>query len=218
MQAGQPKWRRRKDARPGEIVSAALDVFGDKGFAAARLDDIAAQAGVSKGALYLYFETKEALFRAVVHEMVAPNVAAIASVITTFPGSFAELLRMVLPRAAAALTQSGAGRVIKMVVGEGTNFPELARAWHDEIISPTLGAMRARIERAQAEGEVRNGDARYFAYSLIGPMLLGVIWREVLEPAGAEPIDLEALARQHAEAVLAGMLTADATRDEGLAS
>jgi AcrR family transcriptional regulator len=206
MHQGQPKWRRRKQARPGEIVRAAFEVFGEKGFAAARLDDIAARAGVSKGALYLYFETKEALFRAVVQDMVAPNVTAIAAFAESFPGSFADLARLILPRAASILATTGAGRVIKMVVGEGRNFPELAGAWHDEIITPALGALKTRIERAQAAGEVRPGDSRYFAYSLIGPMLLGVIWREVMEPVGAEPVDLERLAGQHVESVLQGIL------------
>lgn len=206
LEAGGPKWKRRKQARPGEIVGAAFEVFAEKGFAAARLDDIAARAGVSKGALYLYFETKEALFRAVVHDRVAPNVAAIAALAETFPGSFAELIRLILPRAAEVLTASGAGRVVKMVVGESRNFPELARAWHDEVITPGLGALKRRIERAQAAGEVRAGDARYYAYSLMGPMLLGIVWREVMEPVGAEPVDLPALAAQHVEAVLAGLL------------
>ncbi len=206
LAAGQPKWRRRKDARPAEIVGAAFDVFAEKGFAAARLDDIAARAGVSKGALYLYFETKEALFQAVVRDRVAPNVVAIAGVASSFPGPFADLARMLLPRAAQVLEASGAGRVVKMVVGEGRNFPELARYWHAEVITPALGALSARIEKAQAEGEVRPGDPRYYAYSLIGPMLLGIIWREVMEPIGAEPVDLQALAAQHVETVLQGML------------
>jgi AcrR family transcriptional regulator len=72
-----PRWRRRKTARPAEIAEAALDVFADKGFAGARLDDIASRAGISKGALYLYFETKEDIFRAVVRGAMAPNFDAI---------------------------------------------------------------------------------------------------------------------------------------------
>ena len=206
LAAGQPKWRRRKEARPAEIVGAAFEVFAERGFAAARLDDIAARAGVSKGALYLYFETKEALFQAVVRDRVAPNVVAIAGIASSFPGPFADLARMLLPRAAQVLEASGAGRVVKMVVGEGRNFPELARHWHAEVITPALGALTARVERAQSEGEIRPGDARYFAYSLIGPMLLGIIWREVMEPIGAEPVDLAALASQHVETVLQGLL------------
>lgn len=208
LELGRPKWKRRKEARPGEIVQAAFDVFSEKGFAAARLDDIAARAGVSKGALYLYFETKEALFLAVVRDRVAPNVAAIAGLAASFPGRFADLVRLLLPRAAQVMSASGAGRVVKIVVGEGRNFPDLARHWHAEVITPALGALSARIERAQAEGELRPGDARYYAYSLIGPILLGIIWREVMEPVGAEPVDLEKLASQHVETVLSGLLTA----------
>src|SRR5690606_25432326 len=106
----------RKDARPQEIVAAALEVFSDKGFAAAKLDDIAARAGVSKGALYLYFETKEDLFRAVVTEAVVPNVDLIVGFARRFDGSFADLVRLLLPRMAAVATHGGVGRVLKMVV------------------------------------------------------------------------------------------------------
>src|SRR3569623_493960 len=91
---GEPKWRRRKEARPAEIVQAALQVFSEKGFAGAKLDEIAARAGVSKGALYLYFETKEDLFRAVVRQAVAPNVEAVEAAVEGFQGDFASLLRL----------------------------------------------------------------------------------------------------------------------------
>src|SRR6185369_4074094 len=94
MDAGEPKFRRRKADRPAEIVSAALGVFAEKGFAAARLDEIAARAGVSKGALYLYFETKEDLFRAVVAQAVAPNIEAVEAAVERFEGDFASLLRL----------------------------------------------------------------------------------------------------------------------------
>ena len=204
---GEPKWRRRKQARPAEIVDAALAVFAEKGFAAARLDEIARRAGVSKGALYLYFETKEDLFRAVVRDSVAPNVTAIASLAETWPGPFAELPRLILPRAAQVLVATRAGKVAKMVIGESRNFPELARHWHAEVITPALGALTRRIATAQDAGEVRAGDPRAYAFSLIGPLLMGLIWREVMEPIGAEPVDLEALAAQHVETVLQGLLT-----------
>ncbi|HYE42134.1 MAG TPA: TetR/AcrR family transcriptional regulator [Caulobacteraceae bacterium] len=208
---GEPKWRRRKEARPAEIVEAAFAVFAEKGFAAARLDEIARRAGVSKGALYLYFETKEDLFRAVVRDAVAPNVAAIAAFAESWPGSFAELARMLLPRAAQMLVATGAGKVAKMVIGESRNFPELARHWHAEVITPALGALSRRIQRAQEQGELRPGDPRACAFSLVGPLLMGLIWREVMEPIGAEPVDIEALAAQHVETVLAGLLA----RQEG---
>jgi AcrR family transcriptional regulator len=203
---GQPKFRRRKEARPSEIVAAALEVFAERGFASARLDEIAARAGVSKGALYLYFETKEDLFRAVVTDRVAPNIEMVLTFARSFEGSFADLVRMLLPRAAAVVQASGAGRVLKMVVGESRNFPELARTWHDEVINKAITAISGLIESAQARGEIVAGEPRLHALSLASPLLAGVLWRETFEPIGAAPIDLEALARQHVETVLRGLL------------
>jgi AcrR family transcriptional regulator len=206
MLAGGPKWRRRKEARPAEIIAAALEVFAEKGFAAARLDDIAARAGVSKGALYLYFETKQDLFTAVVREAVAPNLDQVAALASAIEMPFADLTRLFYQRAAEIFTVSKVGAVAKMVVGESRNFPEIARVWHDEVVVKALGLVGGFIARAQAKGEVRAGDPRLMAVSMMGPMILGVLWREVLEPAGAEPIDIRALAAQHAETVLSGLL------------
>src|ERR1700750_3287710 len=93
-----PKFRRRKTDRPGEIVHAAMEVFAEKGFAAARLDDIAGRAGVSKGALYLYFETKEDLFRAVVGQAIAQNLTAVRAMMSAHPGPFSDLLRALAGR------------------------------------------------------------------------------------------------------------------------
>src|SRR6185503_4661309 len=117
------KWRRRAEARPAEIVQAADQVFSEKGFAAARLDDIAARAGVSKGALYLYFETKQDLFRAVVRETIAPNLQAVAGFISQSPLPFADLIRLVFARIGALMTDGRLGAVAKMVIGESRNFP-----------------------------------------------------------------------------------------------
>ena len=205
LPAGSPRWRRRKDERPAEIVAAALAVF-----AAARLDDIAARAGISKGALYLYFETKEDLFRAVVTEAVAPNLDAVRALLETHDGELAPLVRMAVARMAGIIATSPAGGVLKVVIGESRNFPELAKVWHDRLVGPALAAMTAAIRRAQARGEVRPGDPRVHALSLISPMVVGVIWRETFQPVGAEPFDLAAIAAQHVETALNGMLTAEA--------
>ena len=207
MPPGQPKWRRRKEARPAEIVSAALEVFAEKGFAAARLDDIAARAGVSKGALYLYFETKQHLFEAVVRDAVLPNVEAVEAVVRTVDLPFGALARMITARVGAFAAETPIGAVLKMVIAESGNFPDLARVWHDQVVSRALAVMTGVIERAQAKGEVRPGDPRLHAFSIIGPMLLGVIWREVLQPVGGAPVDLRVLAEQHIETALGGLLT-----------
>jgi AcrR family transcriptional regulator len=206
LPVGEPRWRRRKEARPGEIAAAALAVFAEKGVAAARLDDIAARAGVSKGALYLYFETKQDLFAAVVRDAISPNLAAVEVAAGAINLPFAVIIRALIEQAAEMMTVSPVGPVAKMVIAESRNFPELARVWHDEVVARMLGVLTGLIERAQAKGEVRPGDARFHALALIGPLLMGVLWREVLTPVGAAPLDLRALARQHVDTILAGLL------------
>ena len=206
MTRGEPKFRRRKEARPGEIVAAALQVFAERGFAAARLDDIAARAGVSKGALYLYFETKEDLFRAVVRDAVAPNLDAAAAVIGAGAEDFAGCVRALASRLSALLAAGPFAAVAKMVVGESRNFPDLARIWHDQLAGRALALLTGLVEHGQARGEVRAGDPRFYAFSLAGPLVMGALWREVFIPVGAAPLDLQALAAQHVETVLEGLL------------
>ena len=202
----EPKFQRRKEARPGEIVEAALRVFGEKGFAAARLDEIAVRAGVSKGALYLYFETKEDLFRAVVTQSVVPNVGRVREMMAAFEGSFPDFVSAFARLFAHTAAHSPMGAIGKMVIGESRSFPTLARHWHDAVVSPALSLLTGVIARAPERGEVRPGDPRLFAVQLVGPFLLAVIWLETFVPVGGEPIDLERLAEQHARTQVLGLL------------
>ena len=201
-----PKWQRRKQARPSDIVAAALLVFGEKGFAGAKIEEIARRAGVSKGTVYLYFEAKSDIFRAVVQQAVIPNIADIEAMVLELDLPFAELLQLLLPRFAALVTARPIGAVVKMVIGESRNFPELARVWHDEVISRGLGLLSGLVERGQRRGEIRPLDPRAAAFSIMGPMLMGVLWREILMPVGGAEIDLAAIASQHAETILSGLL------------
>ena len=205
-----PRWQRRAEDRPREICAAALDVFAEKGFAAAKLDEIAKRAGISKGTLYLYFKDKEQLFRAVIRDTVVPNVENMRSDLIQTGIPFDQLIRFFFAQFALITSQVPIGSVAKMVISESRNFPELAKVWHDEVVSKALGTVTALIEMAQAKGEVREGDARLHAFTLLGPMLMGLIYRETLEPVGGEPLDFAALTRQHAETVLAGLLTEEA--------
>lgn len=204
--ASGPKWKRRKDARPAEIVAAALDVFAEKGFAAARIEDIARRAGISKGALYLYFPTKEDVFRAVVRDAVAPNVEALQAQLGAADVSFPDLLRRMLPQLAQMIVTTRLPAVAKMVVGESGNFPELARVWYDDVVGKAVGMLSSLIEHAQRRGEIRPGEPYIHAFSLVGPVLMGLLWRETFTPIGGTEIDLPAVARQHIETVLNGML------------
>jgi AcrR family transcriptional regulator len=201
-----PRWQRRAEDRPREICAAALEVFAEKGFAAAKLDEIARRAGVSKGTLYLYFQDKEQMFRAVVRDAVVPNMEAMTAAIRNVDAPFAQVIRAMLSGFASTAQRLPIGRVAKMVIGESTNFPELARVWHDEVASKALGAIATFVEKAQQRGEARPGDPRLFAVSIMGPLITGVLWQATLLPAGGAPMDLEALAKQHADAVLDGLL------------
>lgn len=207
MDAGAPKFRRRKADRPAEIVSAALAVFAEKGFAAAKLDEIARRAGVSKGAVYLYFETKEDIFRAVVGQAIAPNLIAVKAMAAAHPGPLADLLRGVAAHVGRVVETTPIGGVLKMVVAEAGNFPEIAKVWHDELVAQALGAMTAAIEAAQARGEVKPGNPRIYALQLIAPLLVSVLWRETFTPIGAPPFDIPAVMVQHIDTLLGGLLT-----------
>jgi len=206
MSHAEPKWRRRKEARPGEIVDAALAVFAEKGFAAAKLDDIARRGGISKATLYLYFETKEEIFRAVARAAVALLIEALDSSPEASGGPFAELAPRLLSRAAAMMESGQVPAIARMVIGESRNFPDLARIWHDDVVASVIGIVTGIIARAQERGEVAPGDPRFHAFSLMGPLVMAMLFGEVFGGTGASPPDLQALADQHARTALRGLL------------
>ena len=205
LPAGQPKFRRRPADRPAEILSAALEVFAERGFQAARLEEVAKRAGVSKGALYLSFETKADLFRAVVTDAISPNIERVKAVASAdLP--LEQVVRMALPMLARqVVTDRRITGVVKLVIAESRNHPELATIWRETVVEPGIQLMSGLIAAAQARGEVRAGDPRLFAFGLMGPMVLSMVWRETFEPVGAEALDVVALAEQHVDTVLRGM-------------
>ena len=200
------RWRRRKAERPGEILAAALEVFARKGFAATRLDEIAAQAGVSKGALYLYFDTKQALFRAVVDTLATPDLEPARQMAARYQGRFAELAPLILALLAKLAGPGPLPAAAKMVLAESRNFPDLAQAWCERVVSAAVDLVAEMIAGAQARGEIGPGDPRIHALSLVGPLMAAMLWREAFTPIGAAPFDLQALAEQHARTALRGML------------
>lgn len=210
VSASSPKWRRQKETRPADIIRAALDVFSEKGFAGAKMEEIAARAGVSKGAPYLYFPTKEDLFRAVVREVIEPDIEPMLTAARQHDGPLEPLLRAMTQHVAHIAATTQLGRVVKLVISESSTFPEIARIWHDTVLSRALGTIALLIEKAQARGEVRPGDPRNHAISVIAPLLVGVIHRETFAPVGATPFDLSHLMTQHLDTVLPGLF---ATKD-----
>jgi len=207
----KPRWNRRKEARPAEIVGAALDVFAENGFAAARLDEVARRAGLAKGTLYRYFDTKEDLFRAVVQQALGAHLQAIEQGAAAFRGSLAEVVPMLLLRVASGLGDGRTPAILRVVLTESRAFPDLARIWHDEVVARMLALLTGLIAEAQARGEVRPGDPGLHAFSIVGPLIVGVLFREVFGREGPHAPDLGALVAQHAETVLHGLLVGPGT-------
>lgn len=199
------KFRRRKTARPNEIVEAAMEVFAEKGFAGARLDEIAARAGISKGTLYLYFETKEALFRAVVQSHVTPGLAQIREYVDAFDGPFDVFVPKLLTLAAERIVTTRVPAVAKIVIGESGNFPDLARIWYAEVITPMMTVISQHIRRAQKTGEVKSGSPELYTLSIAAPIVVGMLFREIFDAIDVVPPNLPAFARQHSSLIVAGM-------------
>lgn len=199
-----PRRERRKEDRPAEIVAAALELFADQGFGTTKMADVAHLAGVSKATVFVYFPTKEDLFRAVAQTVVKANFERLPA----GDGELAIPLSIFVPlllRQAALAGESRVGAMIRLLIAESRAFPDLAKVWHDEVVARMLGLLTSAITQAQARGEIRAGDPRLYAFSILGPMLAGVIFREVFRDARAELPDLKELAVQHAAIVLQGL-------------
>lgn len=188
---GQPgrRWQRRKEARPAEIVEAALEVFAEKGFSAARIDDVAARAGISKGTLYLYFASKEELFKAVVRQALLPGLARVEAMLAAHPGTASERIRAVIGQIGALLQGTRIAVIPKLVIAEAGNFPELARFYHQEVIRRGLGLLGAEVERGIARGEFRTVDGSHGARLLMAPVLLAAVWKSTFEIHAGAPLD-----------------------------
>jgi AcrR family transcriptional regulator len=200
------KFRRRKTERPQEIVVAAADVFAEKGFAASKLTDIAARTGVTKGTLYLYYETKEALFEAVVKSFASVTVSDLRDFIENFEGSFADLVQKFPEVAIQRIGESRIPSVAKMVIGESKNFPDLARVWRSEVFSPLLAVLAERIRVAQDAGEVAPGPPEIHALSISSPIILALLAREVFGNRIIPASMLTSLAEVHGRTLVDGML------------
>lgn len=187
-------------------MAAAADVFAEKGFAASKLTDIAARAGVTKGTLYLYYETKEALFEAVVKSFASATVTDLQMFIESFEGSFADLVQKFPEIAIQKIGESRIPSVAKMVIGESRNFPDLARVWRSEVFLPLLTALAERIRTAQNAGEAAPGPPEIHALSISSPIILALLAREVFGNRIIPASMLSSLAEVHGRTLVDGML------------
>jgi AcrR family transcriptional regulator len=198
----KPRWQRRKDERPAEILNAALDVFAARGFAAAKLDEVAARAGVSKGTLYLYFESKEDLFRSVVRGLLLPNVAMAERRIAEHKGPAAELLKGLILTFGRMITESKLSAIPKLIVAEAANFPDLAKFYYEEVIKRGMRAIGGLLQRGVEAGEFRPIAIENFLPMMMGPLLVLIVWRHGFEKAGVPPLPTGDVLAEHADSLL----------------
>lgn len=196
----KPRWERRKDARPAELVAAALDLFVDRGYAGTRLDDVAARAGVSKGTLYLYFANKEELFKAVVRENIVRTIAEADAAVATYPGPTAELLAELVRGWWATMGLSKASGISKLMLAESGNFPEIANFYHDEVIRPAHRVIERVVERGIERGEFRAVPVETFTRVLVAPIVMLMLWQHSFGLCANEPIDPETFLAAHIDA------------------
>lgn len=197
--------QRRKEARPAELTAAALELFVEKGFAGTRLDDVAARAGVSKGTLYLYFGSKEALFKAVIQEGIVPILEEGAGLIDGFTGSTADLLRAMINEWWQRIGNTHLAGVPKLMISEAGNFPELATYYHDAVITRGRDLMRRTLQRGIVSGEFRDVDVETAIDVIFAPVLMLVIWRYSLGACCGMAHDPQAYLRSHLDLTLGGL-------------
>ena len=199
------RWRRRKEARPQEILEAALAVFAEKGFTAARMDDIARRAGVAKGTIYLYFESKEAVFKALVRETVGARIGEISAIIQKHEGPTPALLAAALRNFGEFASTSDRVVLPKIVIAEAGNFPDLARFYREEVIERGLKVLGGVVARGIERGEFRKIPIEHAVRLIIAPLLIVMLWRTIFARYDKTPYDYSGLIEAHIESILKGL-------------
>lgn len=203
------KRERRKEARPGELLAAALELFVEKGYAATKAEEVARRAGVSKGTLFLYFASKEELFKAVVRENIAGRFPEWNAELEVFNGSSAELLRYFMFMWWTRVGATKAAGITKLMMSESSNFPELAAFYQKEVIEPGHNLIRRILQRGMERGEFRPIDLKYGVYVVLAPMIFLMTWSHSLGACAgtAESLVPEEYLAIQVEAILNGLCT-----------
>jgi len=204
----KPRWERRKEARPQELLDAALDLFVERGYAATRLEDVARRAGVSKGTLYLYYENKEELFKAVVRTSIVPVIGDAELSVAEFDGHSADLLRHLIHSWWRRVGATKASGIVKLVTAEADNFPELACFYREEVINRGRKTMATMLERGIARGEFRPLDVDVLTQVLMAPMLMLITWKHSVGPCPRAELDPQAFLDTYLDMALHGLLPA----------
>lgn len=202
------KRERRKEARPGELLDAALSLFVEKGFAGTRVEEVAACAGVSKGTLFLYFPSKEELFKAVVRENISGRFFEWNQELDAFQGDSVELLRYCMRSWWERIGMTSASGITKLVMSEAATFPEIAAFYQNEVIGPGHDLLKRVLQRGIDRGEFRTMELEYAVYSLLAPMIFLLMWKHSMAPCcpPSQQLDPVTFIDTQVDLLLRGML------------
>jgi len=190
----------QKEARRSAIIDAALEEFTSQGFTATKLDDVALRAGIGKGTIYLYFDSKESLFEEVVRRTLFPGRDAAESFVEEFEGSAAELLAIHLTHMHHFMQTDKLPPMVAMIMGEAMRFPQVSQFFYEEIILPSQKLVRGIIRKGIESGEFREGADDIFVQILMAPVMHGSIWNRQFEHIA--PIDPEKYSKSHIDFIL----------------
>ena len=202
-----PTRQRRKETRPQELLDAALALFVEKGFAATRAEEVAQRAGVSKGTLYLYYPSKEELFKAVIRQNLSNTIAQGLDRVSAFEGSTSELLVQLALVWWDRLGNTPAGGIIKIILAEVRNFPDLAQFYVDEVIVPARQLLGMAVQRGVTSGEFRALPPQAVAHVLMAPIIFMALHRHSFGacPVQGELLDPDTILKTHLDLALHGL-------------
>ena len=201
----KPRWQRRKDARPDEIIQAALEVFTDRGFAATKLEDVAKKAGVTKGTIYLYFENKEALFKALIRGTIVPVIAQGEAIAQAFTGSARDLFEKLVREYWRLVGETALASIPRLMIAEAGNFPQLARFYYQEVITRGHRLMAGVLERGIKAGEFKQVDLAVATKLAMAPLMHAVVARKAFAHCMPEGFDVPTYLDTHIELFLHGI-------------
>ena len=202
----KPRWTRRKDSRPQELLSAALDLVVEHGYSATKLSVVAQVAGVSKGTLYLYFENKEELFKAVVRETIVPNIAEAEQLIVEFEGPTRELFKRLIRTWFENINTNKLSGIAKLMFAESSNFPELAEFYRVEVIDRNELMLIQLLNRGMLSGEFKQLDLAVVPKIITAPIIMMMLWNTSFKSCAIEPILTENYIESYVDIMLAGLL------------
>ena len=202
---GACRWRRRKEERPAEILTSALRLFAEKGFALTNLNHIAKGAGVSKGTLYLYFDSKETLFKAVINEFVLPQIAKAEEQAMQYSGSISDLMFELQERWRINVLETELSGIPKIMMAEASNFPDLAQFYLENVIQRTRNFVSNLISIGIKRGEFISCDSEYAARTFLTPLVFSAVWKHSLAPFDTD-YDVEEYLKSNLDVFLRGIL------------